>query len=111
MTIYDARPGGANRLLAPLPSAEADRLLPHLEPLSLALRQVLCQPDEPIAHVYFPRTTLARRITKPDTTQSVSVCPAASGPTNCRMMLQGEDDDHTRTPPMLSETSLMTREA
>lgn len=43
-----------NRLLAALPDAEYQRLVPDLEFLELPLRQVLQEPGEPITHVYFP---------------------------------------------------------
>lgn len=43
-----------NKLLAALPSRERDRLLPHLEPVSLHFEEVLYEPDGPIRHVYFP---------------------------------------------------------
>ena len=47
-------PPGQNRLLSALPREAQIRLLPRLEKASLAVRQVLAEPDEPIAHVYFP---------------------------------------------------------
>jgi CRP-like cAMP-binding protein len=43
-----------NRLLAALPGPEYDRLRPHLEPVSLSLKQVLFEPGDTITHVYFP---------------------------------------------------------
>lgn len=43
----------ANGLLAALPPEEYKRLLPHLEPVSLKLKQVLYGPRELIGHVYF----------------------------------------------------------
>jgi CRP-like cAMP-binding protein len=42
-----------NRLLAALPQEEYERLLPHLEPLVLELKQVLFEPNQPIEFVYF----------------------------------------------------------
>jgi CRP-like cAMP-binding protein len=47
-------PPPANRLLARLPAAEYDRLLPHLRPVPLKLDQVLHKARTPISHVYFP---------------------------------------------------------
>jgi CRP-like cAMP-binding protein len=47
---------GENRLLVALPRDEHDRLLPHLEKVSLPLRDVLYEADGPIAHVFFPLT-------------------------------------------------------
>jgi CRP-like cAMP-binding protein len=47
---------GENRLLAALPRDEYDRLLPHLEKVSLTLRDILYEANGPIAHVFFPLT-------------------------------------------------------
>ena len=47
---------GQNRLLVALPSDDYDRLLPHLEKVSLPLRDILYEAHGPIAHVYFPLT-------------------------------------------------------
>lgn len=43
-----------NQLLASLSADDFARLQPHLEPVSLALRQVLIEPNTPIEHAYFP---------------------------------------------------------
>jgi CRP-like cAMP-binding protein len=45
---------GENRLLVALPRDEYDRLLPHLDKVSLALRDILYEANGSIAHVYFP---------------------------------------------------------
>jgi CRP-like cAMP-binding protein len=45
---------GQNRLLVALPRDEHDRLLPHLEKVSLPLRDILYDANGPIAHVFFP---------------------------------------------------------
>src|SRR5207302_6901157 len=47
------------RLLAALPRADYERLLPDLEPVCLAQKQLLTEPDEPITHVYFLRGAVA----------------------------------------------------
>jgi len=44
----------ANKLLAAIPKEEYDRLLPHLELISLPLKYVLHEADEPIKYAYFP---------------------------------------------------------
>ena len=51
---FDPRIPVENRLLAALPTEEYSRLLPNLETVSLAFKQVLYEPNEPIEHVYFP---------------------------------------------------------
>ena len=43
-----------NRLLAALSPAVQDRLFPHLELVSLQLRETLCESRCPLRHVYFP---------------------------------------------------------
>ncbi len=45
---------GENRLLAALPRQEYARLRPHLEKVSLCLKDILYEPKGPIPHVYFP---------------------------------------------------------
>jgi CRP-like cAMP-binding protein len=45
---------GENRLLVALPADEYERLLPHLEKVSLPLRDVLYEAHGPIPYVYFP---------------------------------------------------------
>jgi len=47
-----------NYLLAALPSAEFDRLSPHLELVQLSLGQVLYESGHPLRHVYFPSTAI-----------------------------------------------------
>lgn len=44
-----------NRLLSALPNDEYQRLFPNLETVSLAFKQALYEPREPIEYVYFPR--------------------------------------------------------
>ncbi len=43
-----------NKLLAALPSAEYEKLLPHLEQVHLPLHQVLFEPNQPLQYAYFP---------------------------------------------------------
>ena len=45
---------GKNRLLAALPRDEYDRLHPHLEKVSLPLKDILYEANGPIPHVFFP---------------------------------------------------------
>lgn len=44
----------ANRLLAALPPEEFERLLPHLETISLSLRETIYESGEHMKHLYFP---------------------------------------------------------
>src|SRR5436305_428588 len=52
-----------NRLLATLPRKEYERLLPKLEPVALAFKQVLAEPDQPVPYVYFPRNGVISLVT------------------------------------------------
>ncbi len=45
-----------NRLLSAIPREEYERLLPHLETVSLRFNQIIYAPNEPIQHVYFPNS-------------------------------------------------------
>lgn len=47
-----------NRLLAALPTEEYQRLVPHLELVPLKFQQILYEPGEPIAYVYFPHRAI-----------------------------------------------------
>jgi CRP-like cAMP-binding protein len=47
-----------NKLLAAMSRRERDRLLSHLEPVSLRFEEVLYEPGGPIRHVYFPTSAM-----------------------------------------------------
>ena len=47
-----------NHLLAALPTAEYEALRPHLEPVSLALGQMLYQPGQQLQHACFPTSAV-----------------------------------------------------
>lgn len=51
-----------NQLLAALPHREYKRLLPHLETVSLRVKDVLHEPYQPIKHVYFPENVLLTKV-------------------------------------------------
>lgn len=48
----------ANSLLAALPPAELSRILARLDPVRVEVGEVLCEPGDPIRHVYFPHDCL-----------------------------------------------------
>jgi CRP-like cAMP-binding protein len=56
----------ANNLLAALPPAEYQRLLPKLKPVSFAFGEVLYEPGDPIRQVYFPSDSLVSLLTLVD---------------------------------------------
>ena len=45
-----------NRLIEGLPRQERARILQRSQPVALGFGDVLCEPDEPFRHVYFPLT-------------------------------------------------------
>lgn len=47
-----------NQILAALGSEDRDRLLKHLEPVSLKLGDVIYGPNDHISHAYFPTTSI-----------------------------------------------------
>src|ERR1700678_1063138 len=51
-----------NHLLAALPQKEYKRLLPHLELVSLDVKEVLHEPYQPIKYVYFPENGLITKV-------------------------------------------------
>ena len=52
-----ARP--RNRILAALPDEEYARIAPHLEPVTLQVRDLIHDIDQPITHVYFVNSGVA----------------------------------------------------
>jgi hypothetical protein len=47
-----------NNLLAALPQAERERLLPHLKLVPMPLGMVLYEPGDVLRHVYFPTDSI-----------------------------------------------------
>ena len=48
----------ANLLLAALPPHELARILPALDQVKVDIGAVLCEPGDPISHIYFPHDCL-----------------------------------------------------
>lgn len=57
------RPATKNKILAALPRAEYERLLPDLETIELPLGQILYKSGDIIEHVYFPEDALISLVT------------------------------------------------
>jgi CRP-like cAMP-binding protein len=57
------KPSTNNSLLDALSREEYERLAPSLEEVSLTLSQILFRPDDEIAHVYFPTTSIVSLLT------------------------------------------------
>ena len=53
----------SNKLLAAIDRDAFQRLLPHLEPVTLKRKQVLYEPGDHIRHVYFPETAVIVLVT------------------------------------------------
>jgi CRP-like cAMP-binding protein len=51
-----------NRLLDQLPRRDREEILVHCEDVELAQGEILVEPGEPMAHVYFPRTSSIARV-------------------------------------------------
>jgi CRP-like cAMP-binding protein len=71
--MSEALPQGMNRLLAALPDAEYQRLVPHLEYVPLPLKQVLYNRGESIEYVYFPHRAIVSLISTPEEGSNVEV--------------------------------------
>ena len=53
-----------NRILDGLPAVESRRLLPHLESVRLAEREILQRPGEPLRYAYFPEDAIVSLLTE-----------------------------------------------
>jgi len=53
-------------LLAALPPREYQRLLPELEPATLAFAQIIYSPGDTIRHVYFPNDSIVSLLAAED---------------------------------------------
>src|SRR4051812_4181570 len=62
-----------NKLLSALPRKDYQRMLSGLEPVNLAFGEVLYEPGEPIAHVYFPGIALVSLMTLVDNRLTLEV--------------------------------------
>src|SRR5688572_18636982 len=63
----------ANKILNGLPAEEYKRLSVYLEPVSMPFGEILCHPDEPITHVYFPNRGTVSLVSNFDDGKSVEV--------------------------------------
>jgi CRP-like cAMP-binding protein len=71
--MSEASPQPVNRLLASLPDAEYQRLVPHLERVPLLQKQVLHKAGELIKYVYFPLWAIVSLISTPEDGSMVEV--------------------------------------
>ncbi|HZS10440.1 MAG TPA: Crp/Fnr family transcriptional regulator [Blastocatellia bacterium] len=68
-----SRPPIENRLLATLPAEEYERLRPHLEPVTLKLRDVLYREGDIIRHAWFPHTAMVSLVSVMNTNRRIEV--------------------------------------
>jgi len=73
MTMMSSRLPVANKILAALPRAEYDRILPQLEPVTLTYADVLFEVGDVIKHVYFPSNSLVSLLTVVDSHNRLEV--------------------------------------
>ena len=74
MALFDQfAPAPRNRLLAAVPPEDLARLWLRLQPVELALRQVLTAPEEPVTAVYFPESGYVSRLAPMDDGDSAEV--------------------------------------
>jgi CRP-like cAMP-binding protein len=64
--MHSNLPPIANDVLAAMPRAEYQRLLPHLERVDLVEGKLLCDAGRPMQHVYFPCDSLVSLLTLVD---------------------------------------------
>jgi CRP-like cAMP-binding protein len=68
-----SRTSAVNRLLASLPDEDLQRMLAECEAVELVYTEVLCNPRDPLRHVYFPTTSFISLIMPVDASASLEV--------------------------------------
>jgi CRP-like cAMP-binding protein len=71
--MFEPSPKAVNRLLAALPEAEYQQLVPLLEYVPLPLKQVLYKRGESIEYVYFPHRAIVSLVSTPEEGSNVEV--------------------------------------
>jgi CRP-like cAMP-binding protein len=62
-----------NFILNALPKKDFERLHAHLEPVELALGEIIYRPDKPIKYIYFPENSMASIVATTSSGQCVEV--------------------------------------
>ncbi len=82
-----------NRLLAALPPADLARLWPRLQPVELAIRQILHVPEEPVGSVHFPEIGYVCRLAPMEDGDSAEVgLIGPEGMVGLAVLLEGDSD-------------------
>jgi CRP-like cAMP-binding protein len=98
MALFDQfAPAPRNRLLAAVPPGDLARLWPRLQPVELALRQVLHAPEEPVTAVYFPESGYISRLAPMDDGDSAEVGLIGPEGLDGLAVLLGGDSDSFET--------------
>ncbi len=98
MALFDHfAPAPRNRLLAAVPPGDLARLWPRLQPVELALRQVLHAPEEPVTAVYFPESGYISRLAPMDDGDSAEVGLIGPEGLDGLAVLLGGDSDSFET--------------
>jgi CRP-like cAMP-binding protein len=94
MALFDQlTPAPRNRLLASLPPGELARLWPRLQPVELAIRQILQAPEHPVTAVYFVESGYACRLAPLEDGDSAEVgLIGPEGMVGLAVLLEGDSD-------------------
>ena len=73
MRNYEEWRSPDNRLLATLPVKEYERLLPHLQAVSLTPQEVLHEPGEAVEYIYFPNDAILVLLSSAEKNETIEV--------------------------------------
>lgn len=86
----------SNHLLAALPEAVFQRLLPHLELVSMPLGKILSEPDELMMYAYFPTTAIIALIYNMENGAPTSIAMVGNeGMLGISLFMSGETTQNT----------------
>ena len=100
-----------NQLLAALPESEYQRLIPHLEYVSLTLGQVIYEPDEPIQSVYFPNGGIISLVSLMENGSTTEIgIVGREGMVGLPVVLGGDRTNNTATVQIAADAMKMSAE-
>jgi CRP-like cAMP-binding protein len=89
--VHPSPPQSGNRLLSLLPRAEFQRLVPHLQSVTLTAKDILCKARGPIDHVYFPTSGMISAMTVMEDGAAIEVATIGNeGMTGLTAFIGGE---------------------
>jgi len=95
--VLPAQASTHNRLLAALSHDDLARLQPHLEPVTLKMRDVIVEPNTPIAHVYFIEQGIASVIAISPKGERIEVGPVGREGMSGHVVIQDLDRSLNQT--------------